>query len=359
MGGRIHQCDACGAQTNLYNSCGDRHCPKCHARDRAAWLKRRCEDLLPVEYFHLVFTVPPGLHAFALAHPAVFYNALLGAVKDTLLELAAAPNHLGAQIGGLMVLHTWGQTMQLHPHVHVVLAGGGISRDEARWVSCPPGFFLPVRVLSRKFRGKLLALLQQEHDAGRLVMTGGLAHLDGRRQFRAYLTPFYQQEWNVYAKPPWSGPEQVLKYLARYTHRVAISNERLLSIEDGRVTFRWKNYRCGGRWQQMSLQADEFLRRFLMHVLPRGFVRIRAFGFLANGQRAEKLALCRELLGSDPPRQNSLSAEPEKQEPLADQPQRCPHCRQGALYLVTEIQRPRVPTLIARTYSWIEPNDSS
>jgi hypothetical protein len=190
-------------------------------------------------------------------------------------------------------------------------------------------------------------------------MTGGLAHLDGRRQFRAYLTPFYQQEWNVYAKPPWSGPEQVLKYLARYTHRVAISNERLLSIEDGRVTFRWKNYRCGGRWQQMSLQADEFLRRFLMHVLPRGFVRIRAFGFLANGQRAKKLALCRELLGSDPPRQNAPSAELEKQEPLADQPQRCPHCRQGALYLVTEIQRPRVPVLIARTYSWIEPNDSS
>jgi len=359
MGGRIHQCDVCESETNLYNSCGDRHCPKCHRRDRADWLERRCKDLLPVEYFHLVFTVPSALRPFALAHPAVFYNALLRAVKDTLLELAAAPNHLAAQIGGLMVLHTWGQAMQLHPHVHVVVPGGGISSDGSRWVSCPRNFFLPVRVLSRKFRGKLLALLQKEYDTGRLVMTGGLAHLSDGRQFRRYLTPLYQQEWNVYAKPPWSGPEQVLKYLARYTYRVAISNERLVSIENGYVTFRYKNYSRGGQWQEMRLEADEFLRRFMQHVLPRSFVRIRSFGFLANGHRVKKLALCRELLRNVPLPNNRPCAEIEKQEPDSDKPRRCPACRRGMLHPATVIQRPRVPTLIARTYQWIQTDDTS
>jgi hypothetical protein len=359
MGGRIHQCNLCGARTNIYNSCGDRHCPKCQGRDRAEWVERQCGELLPVEYFHLVFTVPSGLDVLALAHPAVFYNALLAAVKDTLLELAASPNHLQAQIGGLMVLHTWGQALQLHPHVHVVLPGGGISLDGQRWVSCPRGFFLPVRVLSRKFRGKLLARLQEEHDAGKLVMTGGLADLNCRRRFRAYLAPLYQQEWNVYSKPPWSGPEGVLKYLARYTHRVAISNDRLESIEAGRITFRYKDYAHGGRWRRMTLEADEFLRRFLLHVLPRGFVRIRAFGFLSNGQRAEKLAFCREQLERERAQRTASSAEPENELPTPDEPRRCPSCREGLLYLVGEVERPRVSALITATYCWIEPDDTS
>jgi len=248
--------------------------------------------------------------------------------------------------------------MQLHPHVHVVVPGGGISSDGTRWASCPRGFFLPVRVLSRKFRGKLLALLQKEYDTGRLVMKGGLAHLSDGRQFRRYLTPIYRQEWNVYAKPPWSGPDQMLKYLARYTYRVAISNGRLVSIENGYVTFHYKNYSREGRWQQMRLKADEFLRRFMQHVLPRGFVRIRSFGFLANGHRVKKLALCRELLRDVRPN-NTPSAEIEKLNLDSDKPQRCPVCRWGMLHLVAEIQRPRLPTLIAHTYSWIQTDDTS
>ena len=257
-------------------------------------LVERVQELLPVEYFHVVFSVPHELTPVAAAHPARFYSLLFRAVREALLEIAATPRHLGAQIGGLMVLHTWGQTLELHPHVHVIVPGGGLSSDGTRWIACKPGFFLPVRVLSRLFRGKLLAFLRQASGRGEWTWTGGLSPLADPQQFARFLTPLYQKEWVVYAKPPFGGAEQSLKYLARYTYRVAISNERLESLEDGQITFRYKDYAHGHRWRRMTLTAHEFLRRFMQHVLPRGFVRIRSFGFLANRVRDEQ-ALCRQL----------------------------------------------------------------
>jgi hypothetical protein len=296
MGGHLHRCNACGVETPLYNSCGDRHCPKCQGSERAAWLEERAQELLPVEYFHVVFSVPHELTPVAAAHPARFYTLLFGAVRETLLEIAAAPRRLGARIGGLMVLHTWGQTLELHPHVHVIVPGGGLSPDRTRWISCKPGFFLPVRVLSRLFRGKLLAFLRQAYDRGEFTWKEGLAALADPRQFAQFLTPLYQKEWVVYAKPPFGGPEYVLQYLARYTHRVAISNPRLVSLADGKVTFRWKDYAHGKKKSKMTLTADEFQRRFLLHVLPRSFVRIRHFGFLSARRRGQLITVCRQLL---------------------------------------------------------------
>ena len=276
-----------------------------------------------------MFTVPHELAPVAAAHPAVFYNLLFRAVRETLLEIAATPRHLGARIGGLMVLHTWGQTLELHPHVHVIVPGGGLSPDGTRWISCKPGFFLPVRVLSRLFRGKLLAFLRQAYDRGELTWTGGLAPLADPRQFARFLTPLYQKEWAVYAKPPFGGAEQTLKYLARYTYRVAISNERIESLEDGQVTFRYKDYAHGHRRRRMTLTAQEFLRRFMLHVLPRGFVRIRSFGFLANRVRDEQLARCRQLLGVTEPAAAASSGEPASPSVPGDDSLRCPHCGQG------------------------------
>jgi hypothetical protein len=337
LGGRVLRCNHCGAETCLYNSCCDRHCPKCQGWERRKWVEERRDQLLPVEYFHVVFTVPHDLAAIAQAHPAMFYRLLLCAVRETLLEVAADPKHLGAAIGGLMVLHTWGQNLGLHPHVHVVVPGGGLSPDGTRWISCPPGFFLPVKVLSRLFRGKLLAKLKQEYRLG-LKWTGSLAYLANPRQFNHFLTSLYSIEWVVYSKPPFGGPEQVLKYLARYTHRVAISNERIESVEDGQVTFRYKDYAGNSRWRRMTLDAHEFLRRFLLHVLPKGLMRIRTFGFLANRCAAEKLALCRQLLAV-PPKQ-ALEVD-EADNPLAFlfEPQLCAQCGQGYLEMAEEFCR--------------------
>jgi hypothetical protein len=351
MGGHIQRCNACGAETPLYNSCGDRHCPKCQAGDRAAWLAARQQELLPVEYHHVVLTVPHELVPVAAAHPVVFYNLLFRAVRETLLEVAATPRHLGARIGGLMVLHTWGQTLERHPHVHVIVPGGGLSPDGTRWVSCKAGFFLPVPVLSRLLRGKLLAFLRQAYDRGELRCTGGLAHLADPRQFARFLTPLYQKEWAVYAKPSFGGVEQSLKYLARYTYRVAISNERIESLEDGQVTFHYKDYAHGHRQRRMTLTAQEFLRRFMMHVLPRGFVRIRSFGFLANRVRDKQLVLCRQLLRATEPATTAVPGEPASSAvPGDDDPLRCPHCGQGVLRLVSRTSRPRVSQLVASTY---------
>jgi len=351
MGGHIHHCTACGTETPLYNSCGDRHCPKCQAGDRAAWLAARQRELLPVEYHHVVLTVPHELAPVAAVHPVVFYNLLFRAVRETLLEVAATPRHLGARIGGLMVLHTWGQTLERHPHVHVIVPGGGLSPDGTRWISCKAGFFLPVRVLSRLLRGKLLAFLRNAHERGDLSWTGGLAHLADPQQFARFLTPLYQKEWAVYAKPSFGGVEQSLKYLARYTYRVAISNERIESLEDGQVTFRYKDYAHGHRPRRMTLTAQEFLRRFLMHVLPRGFVRIRSFGFLSNRVRDKQLALCRQLLhalktdSAATPGAPAPPSVPEDKDSF-----RCPQCGQGVLQLVRRTPRPRVPELVASTY---------
>ena len=350
MGGHLQRCMTCDTQTPVYNSCGNRHCPKCQAGDRAAWLEARSRELLPVEYFHVVFTVPHELAPVAAAHPAVFYKLLFRAVRETLLEVAATPRHLGAQIGGLMVLHTWGQTLERHPHVHVIVPGGGLSPDGTRWISCQAGFFLPAPVLSRLLRGKLLAFLRQAYDHGKLPWTESLAPLADPRQFARFLTPLYQKEWAVYAKPSFGGVEQSLKYLARYTYRVAISNERIESLEDGQVTFRYKDYAHGHRQRRMTVTAQEFLRRFMLHVLPRGFVRIRSFGFLANRVRDKQLVLCRQLLGVKEPAAETSSGDPASPANLDDDLLRCPHCGEGVLKLVSRSVRPRVPELVARTY---------
>jgi hypothetical protein len=355
MGTHLQACSHCGAEVVLYNSCGDRHCPGCQGGRRAAWFEKQQQDLLPVEYFHVVFTVPDTLNGLALAHPAEFYNLLFRAARETLVEAAQTSRYLGGQTGGVMVLHTWGQNLSLHPHLHVIVPGGAISPDGQAWRCCPRGFFLPVRVLSRLFRGKLLAYLLEAHDAGQLPMSGGQARLADPQQFRRFLSPLQRTEWVVYAKPPITGqPETILGYLARYIHRVAISNQRLVSIEHGSVTFQYKDYARGNRWQPMTLPAEEFLRRLSMHLLPRGFVRVRTFGFLANCHRQEKLGLIRQLLEVPPPVAGSADAEGKP----TPQAARCPHCGQAALYTVRRTPRPTVRELIARTYG-PQPFDTS
>jgi Putative transposase/Transposase zinc-binding domain len=303
LGGHVEQCLECGYERLAYNSCRNRHCPKCQAGSRARWLQREATLLLPVEYHHVVFTVPAELSELALANPTVLYETLFQAASATLREVAANPKRLGAQIGVLMVLHTWGQNLHHHPHLHCVCTGGGLSCDtqgridaRPRWRSCRPGFFLPVRVLSRLFRGKFLDMLRTAFDQNRLVLPGELTRLQQADAFARWLTPLQAKDWVVYAKRPFGGPEHVLKYLARYTHRVAISNSRLLALDDGRVTFRYKDYADAHRHKTMTLSADEFLRRFVQHVLPKGFVKTRHYGLLANRPREERLALCRCLL---------------------------------------------------------------
>lgn len=353
MGARTYHCGHCGQTVHVYNSCGDRHCPQCQAGRRAQWLDKRREELLPVEYFHAVFTVPEELTAIAAAHPKTFYTLLFRAARETLLEIAASSEHLGAELGGLMVLHTWGQTLQRHPHLHVIVPGGGLSEDGSRWVSCPRGFFLPVKVLSLVFRGKLLEFLRQEHAAGNLPMTGGLADLADAGRFAHWLSRFYQTDWVVYVEPPEDRePEQILKYLARYTYRVAISNHRLESIDGGQVTFWYKDYARAGRWERMTLTAEEFLRRLMQHVLPAGFVRIRSFGFLANCHRAEKLTLIRRLLAVEEIRPSLPPDSSEQRGPC------CPHCGQLALRLIGQTTRPSLRDLVAETYQPKAPDSS-
>jgi hypothetical protein len=303
LGGHVERCGDCGQERIAYNSCRNRHCPKCQGAARARWLARETMFLLPVEYHHVVFTLPAELAGLVLANQRVVYGLLFRAVQDTLLEVAADPHWLGAQPGVLLVLHTWGQNLHYHPHVHGVVTGGGLSCDgagrvaeEPGWRACRPGFLLPVRVLSRVFRGKFLAGLRLAHESGELVWREKLTSLADASAFQRWLTPLYQKDWVVYAKPPFGGPEQVLKYLARYTHRVAISNQRLLSLENGQVTFRYKDYAEANRAKTLTLTADEFLRRLVLHVLPRGFVKIRHYGLLANRRRALRLEQARRLL---------------------------------------------------------------
>jgi hypothetical protein len=303
LGGHVERCLDCGHERIAYNSCRNRHCPKCQALARARWLEREAKLLLPVAYYHVVFTLPAELSDLALANAKALYEALFTAAAAALREVAANPKHLGARIGVLAVLHTWGQNLHHHPHLHCVCTGGGLACDERgdiamspRWVSCRPGFFLPVRVLSRLFRGKYLALLQAVATTGQLRFPGRLAALSDPKEFAAWLTPLYAKDWVVYAKRPFGGLEQVLKYLARYTHRVAISNSRLLSLAEGAVTFRYKDYAAAKQQKNMTLSAAEFLRRFVQHVLPKGFVKLRHYGLLANRERDERLRGCRRLL---------------------------------------------------------------
>ena len=301
LGGWLEECSACGQQHYHYYSCRNRHCPRCQASRRAAWLEREAAWLLPVEYHHVVFTLPPALASLARPRPHLVYNLLFQAASASVLELAAEPKHLGAQVGLVAVLHTWGQTLSLHPHLHVLATGGGLSCHrrgevdaEPRWVSCRPGFFLPVRVLSRLFRGKYLAALRVALENGPWPVVEGLS---GPQELSAWLSELYRQEWVVFSQPPAAGPEVVLKYLARYVQRVALSNNRLVSVTDETVTFTYKDYRQGGRQKELPLSGGEFTRRYLQHVLPRGLVRVRHYGLLANRSREAKLACCRRLLG--------------------------------------------------------------
>jgi len=301
LGGHVDQCADCGVIRIAYNSCRNRHCPKCQNLTRAEWLQARRADLLPVPYFHVVFTLPAQLREIAFHNKAAVYDILMRIAAETLRTIAADPRHLGAEIGLVSVLHTWGQTLDHHPHVHCIVPGGGLSPDRTRWIACRPGFFLPVRVLSRLFRRRFLAELDTAYRAGRLRFSGALAALADPAAFAQRLAGLRRIDWVVYAKPPFGGPEQVLNYLSRYTHRVAIANSRLVALEDGRVSFRWRDYRHGARNRIMTLAADEFIRRFLLHTLPDGFKRIRHYGFLANSCRAGRLALCRQLLDAPPP----------------------------------------------------------
>jgi len=345
LGGRLERCLDCGHQRIAYNSCRNRHCPKCQALARARWLQRQAEFLLPVAYYHVVFTLPQQVAELAGANPRRLYEALFQAASATLREVAANPKRLGAQIGVLMVLHTWGQNLHHHPHVHCVCSGGGLScnaRGEVdpspRWRWCRPGFFLPVRVLSRLFRGKYLAHLRQAFDQGQLTFPGKLAPLAAPECFQHLLTTLARHDWVVYAKAPFGGPAQVLKYLARYSHRVAISNSRLLSLAEGRVTFRYKDYADAQRQKTMTLPAEEFLRRFVQHVLPRGFVKVRHYGLLANRHRQDKLELCRRLLLVVALVLLTTAANPTA-EVGPVQPQRCPQCG-GQRFVVVELPKP-------------------
>jgi hypothetical protein len=308
LGGHRDQCDRCGRERISYNSCRNRHCPKCQSLAKAKWLEARQAELLPIDYFHIVFTVPERIATVALQNKRVVYKILFRAASETLLTIAADPKHLGAKIGFLAVLHTWGQNLLHHPHLHCVVPGGGISPDGRRWVACRRGFFLPVWVLSRMFRGKFLAYLKQAFDHGDLRFNGKLEPLSDPPAFAALLQSARKTEWVVYSKPPFGGPAQVLDYLGRYTHRVAISNHRLVRLEEGKVTFRWKNYARGNRIGLMTLDALEFVRRFLLHVLPRGFTRLRQYGLLGNRDRSRKLALCRELLHQS----SAVAAQPQE-----------------------------------------------
>lgn len=342
LGGHVERCDCCDHQRICYNSCRDRNCPKCQALARAQWLEDRRSELLDTQYFHVVFTVPEPVAAIALQNREKIYNILFRAVRDTLCTIAADPKHLGAQIGFFAVLHTWGQNLLHHPHLHCVVPGGGISLDGTRWISCRPDFFLPVRVLARLFRRLFLTYLAKAFDAGKLQFFSALEPLRMRRAFLRHIAPARKTDWVVYAKPPAAGPDDVLKYVARYTHRVAISNDRLLGLEDGEVRFRWKDYRDGSRCKTMALAAGEFIRRFLLHVLPAGFQRIRYYGFLANRYRAQKLALCRKLLQMPLPtvaNEAGKDYRDQYEELTGVSLKTCPECHRGRMVIIEVFQR--------------------
>ena len=336
LGGHVLRCQACAEPQIAYNSCRNRHCPKCQSSAAQRWLEARQADLLPVDYYHVVFTLPAPISAIAYTNKEVIYGLLFAVAAETLRTIAADPKHLGARVGVTLVLHTWGSALTHHPHVHGIVPGGGLALDADRWVPCQPGFFLSVRVLSRLFRRRFLEELQNAHRAGRLQFFGEYAELSDNAAFAQWLAPLRQCEWVVYAKRPFAGPKAVLAYLSRYTHRVAISNRRLLALDERGVTFRWKDYRAHGRTRQktMTLGTEEFMRRFLLHVLPNGFHRIRHYGLLANAGRREHIATARELLD---PAAALMPVEPtDAQTPKAAPPPTfvCRHC--GAPMLIIE-----------------------
>jgi hypothetical protein len=356
LGGHVARCADCTYTTIAYNSCRNRHCPKCQGAAARDWLADREAELLPVPYFHVVFTLPAAIADLAWSNKAVVYDLLFKAAAETTLTLAADPKHLGARIGLTAVLHTWGSAMTHHPHVHMIVPGGGLSPDGTRWIACRPNFFLPVRILSKLFRRLLLEKLTTAHAAGQLRFFGAHADLADAKAFAAFLAPLRKTKWFVYAKRPFAGPEAVLAYLARYTHRVAISNSRLIRAADSGVTFTWKDYRVEGRarCKTMTLAVDEFIRRFLLHVLPRGFHRIRHYGLFAHGGRATNLTRARALLGAREPPCETVTAEPADAGAPPRRTQLCPCC--GGRMLIIEgfargsspVHRPSAPTAVIR-----------
>ena len=331
LGGHIGQCDRCGHRVIAYNSCRNRHCPKCQAAGRAEWFHQRELELLPVEYFNVVFTVPKEIAAIALQNKKVVYDILFRTAAEALKTAAHDVKHLGAEIGVLSVLHTWGQNLEHHPHIHCVVTGGGLAPDGSRWVSCRRGFLFPVRVLGRLFRGKFLDQLKAAFADGRLRFSGSLAAVADHVSFRRYIQPTFAKDWVVYAKRPFHGPAPVLKYLARYTHRVAIANRRIVAAEGHTVSFTWKDYAHGSKRRIMTLSAVEFLRRFLLHILPTGFPRIRYYGFLANRHRQEKLARCRTLLGVSGDEKPEVADVGEFLAAGHEHAPLCPACKHGRL----------------------------
>ena len=341
LGGHVEACEDCGQWRIAYNSCRNRHCPKCQGAAARTWLAEREADLLPVGYFHVVFTLPAEVADIAFQNKALVYDLLFKAASETMLTIAADPKHLGARIGITAVLHTWGSALTHHPHIHMIVPGGGISLDGNRWISARPSFLLPVRVLGALFRRLFLTRLLALRDAGQLAFFGSIAHLVDRRAFLRHLSPIRKKRWVVYAKPPFAGPEAVLAYLSRYTHRVAIANSRLIGFNDDGVTFRYKDYRRNGsdRQQVMTLVADEFIRRFLLHNLPRGFHRIRHYGLLSSGRRKGNLERARQLLMVAPPVADDTPDEPPQS------PSPCPCCG-GRMIVVDILERryqPRAP----------------
>jgi hypothetical protein len=343
LGGHVARCEKCRHTLIAYNSCRNRHCPKCQGSAAKEWLTDREAELLPVPYYHVVFTLPAPIADIAYQNKAAIYATLFKAAAETLITIAADPKHLGARIGLTAVLHTWGSALTHHPHVHCIVPGGGLSPDSERWISCRPGFFLPVRVLSRLFRRLFLEQLATAHAAGRLHFFGDHAPLADRSAFAAYLAPLRKIEWVAYAKRPFAGPEAVLAYLSRYTHRVAIANSRLIAFDDNGVTFRWKDYRAKGpeRHKVMTLTSDEFIRRFLIHVLPSGFHRIRHYGLFANSGRAENLARARDLLGVPAPQDEPDDADASDDEPPASLLP-CPCCG-GRMTIIEIFERGSTP----------------
>ena len=345
LGGHVEQCGDCGHQRVSFNSCRNRNCPKCQGLARAQWLEDRQAELLEVPYFHVVFTVPAEIEVIAFQNQTVVYDILFRAASETLRTIAADPKHLGAEIGFLGVLHSWGQSLTHHPHLHFLVPGGGIAPDGESWIPCRPGFVLPVPVLSCMFRGLFLRALEKAFAAGELNFFSAHRHLHEPAAFRRYLAPAWKVNWVVYAKRPFAGPAQVLDYVGRYTHRVAISNNRLVSMDGGQVSFQWKDYRDDNRQKTMTLPAEEFIRRFLIHVLPNGFHRIRYYGFLSNCHRARKLERCRELLRMAPvePAANPPADYRDRFEALTGQSLReCPHCHVGTMVVIDCIARPKV-----------------
>jgi hypothetical protein len=344
LGGHVLRCEACAHSEIAYNSCRNRHCPKCQGNAARRWLEARQADLLPVDYYHVVFTLPAPISAIAYYNKAVIYSLLFELAAETLRTIAADPKHLGARIGATLVLHTWGSALTHHPHVHGIVPGGGLSPDGKRWVACKPGFFLPVRVLSRLFRRRFLEELAKAHRAGQLQFFGEFTQLADATAFADWLAPMRKCEWVVYAKRPFAGPAAVLAYLSRYTHRVAISNRRLVALNERSVTFRWKDYRVKGRTRNktMTLGADEFMRRFLLHVLPSGFHRIRHYGLIANAERRDNLERARELLQVEAP---GAQTEPQSDDrPAGSGPPTfvCPDCGAAMIVIDTLVRTPRI-----------------